>query len=56
MEMNQLKQDADRIAALYKESGVESATEEFRHVINQPNYPYWITLALKDEVRKLVGA
>ena len=54
--MTQLKQDAERIAILYKNSGTQSATEEFRRIINQANYPYWATLALKDEVRKLVSA
>lgn len=55
-EAMQLKQDAERIAELYKSSGTQAATEEFRRVINQPKYPYWATLALKEEVRKLVAA
>lgn len=56
MSVCQYKLDAKRLAEIYREQGVEAATAEFRKIINQPGYPYWGALALKDEVRKEIGA
>lgn len=52
--MAQYKQDAIRIAKIYRDSGVEAATAAFHAAIE--NLPYWATLALKDEIRNLVAA
>lgn len=48
----EFKQDAERLAEIFKSQGIDAATVEFRKIIEDK--PYWVMLALKDEVRKLI--